>query len=120
MLSVRAKVKLGAVVSFENDLSKITRNSKLLAVGVIREKLYILKIMEDQVNIASEELESDLFLWHCRLGHLGMDNVIKLANGNMVKGLVTVNHFVKVVLWESSIVAHIQKVSRIVLKDHLN
>ena len=78
-------VKLGAVASFENDLCKITRNSKLLAVGVIRGKLYVLKIMEDQVNIASEELESDLFLWHCRLDHLCMDNVIKLANGNMVK-----------------------------------
>ena len=48
-------VKLGAVVSFENDLCKITRNSKLLAVGVLRGKLYVLKIMEDQVNIASEE-----------------------------------------------------------------
>ena len=124
LLSVRAMVKLGAVVSFENDLCKITRNSKLLAVGVIRGKLYVLKIMEDQVNIASEELESDLFLWHCRLGHLGMDNVIKLANGNMVKGIGHAssenNHFVKAVLWESSIVAHIQKVSRIVLKNHLN
>jgi hypothetical protein len=74
-------------VSFENDVCKITRNSKLLAVGVIRGKLYVLKILEDQVNIASEELESDLFLWHCRLGHLGMDNVIKIANGNMVKGI---------------------------------
>ena len=70
LLSVRAMVKLGAVVSFENDLCKITRNSKLLAVSVFRGKLYVLKIMEDRVNIASEELESDLFLWHCRLGHL--------------------------------------------------
>ena len=87
LLSVCAMIKLGAVVSFENDVCKITRNSKLLAVGVIRGKLYVLKILEDQVNIASEELESDLFLWHCRLGHLGMDNVIKIANGNMVKGI---------------------------------
>ena len=87
LLSVHAMIKLGAVVSFENDVCKITRNSKLLAVGVIRGKLYVLKILEDQVNIASEELESDLFLWHCRLGHLGMDNVIKIANGNMVKGI---------------------------------
>ena len=37
-----------AVVSFENDLCKITRNSKLLAVGVIRGKLYVLKTMEDK------------------------------------------------------------------------
>ena len=41
LLSVRAMMKLGAVVSFENDLCKITRNSRLLAVGVIRGKLYV-------------------------------------------------------------------------------
>ena len=39
--------------------------------------------MEEHVNVASEE--SDLYLWHCRYGHLGMDNVVKLANGDMVK-----------------------------------
>ena len=85
LLSVCVMVKYGAAVSFENDLCKITHNSELLAVGVIRGKLYVLKIMEDQVNIASEELESDPFLWHCHLGHLGMDNIIKVANWNMVK-----------------------------------
>jgi hypothetical protein len=37
------------------------------------------------VNVASEE--SDLYLWHCRYGHLEMDNVVKLANGDMVKGM---------------------------------
>ena len=85
LLSVRAK--LGAVVLFENDLCKITHNARLLAVGVIRGKLCVVKNMEDQLNIASKELESDLFLYHCRRGHLDMDSVTKMANGNIVKGI---------------------------------
>ena len=39
------------------------------------------------MNIASEELETNLYLWHCHLGHLGTDNVIKLTDVNMVKGI---------------------------------
>ena len=41
LLSVRAMVKLGALISFEGDTCKVTRNSKLLAVGEICGKLYI-------------------------------------------------------------------------------
>ena len=47
LLSVRAMVKLGAVVSFQDDMCRITRNSKLLAVGEIQRKLYVLKVMEE-------------------------------------------------------------------------
>ena len=63
LLSVRAMIKLGAVVSFEDDICKVSRNSKLLAVGEIQGRLYVLKTMEEHVNVASEK--SDLYLWHC-------------------------------------------------------
>ena len=33
LLSVRAMIKLGASVEFEGDLRRVTRNSKLLAIG---------------------------------------------------------------------------------------
>ena len=69
MLSVRAMVKLGDLVLFEGDTCKSTCNSKLLAVSKIREKLCVLMIREDQFSIAREESQSDLHLWHCRLGH---------------------------------------------------
>ena len=72
LLSVGAMVRLGASVTFEGDECKITRNSKLLAVGETRGKLYVLKVIHEKedVNIAKEE--SNLNLWHCRFGHLGM------------------------------------------------
>ena len=69
MLSVRAMVKLGDLVLFEGDTCKATCNSKLLAVSMIREKLCVLMIREDQFSIAREESQSDLHLWHCRLAH---------------------------------------------------
>ncbi len=49
-------------------------------------KLYILKVVPDeQVNIAREN--TDMQLWHCRFGHLGMDNVSKLVKSKMVEGM---------------------------------
>lgn len=86
LLSVRAMVKLGANVEFVNVECKITRNGKLLAVGEMHGKLYMLKIvMSEQVNVAKKD--SDLRLWHYRYGHLGMDSVTKLMKKDMVVGM---------------------------------
>ncbi len=90
LLSVTATVKLGATVQFEGEKCEITRNSKVLAVGKMQEKLYVLKIVADEhVHIAKED--SNLELWHYRFGHLGMHNVNKLMNDDMVKGMDSVN-----------------------------
>ena len=90
LLSVRAMVKLGANVMFTGDKCEVTRNSKLLAVGEIVGKLYMLKIVQnEEVNIAKDE--SNLKLWHYRYGHLGMDYVSKLINDKMVTGMDTVH-----------------------------
>ena len=86
LLSVQAMTKLGATVDFVGNQCKITRNSKLLAIGEMQQKLYVLKCCQDiNVNIAREN--SDMQLWHCRFGHLGIDNVSKLVKGKMVEGM---------------------------------
>jgi hypothetical protein len=83
-------VKLGATVQFVGEKCEITRNSKVLAVGKMQEKLYVLKIVTDEhVHIAKED--SNLELWHYRFGHLGMHNVNKLMNDDMVEGMDSVN-----------------------------
>ena len=91
LLSVYAMIKLGATVMFEGNKCKISRNSKLLAVGDIQGKLYKLRIGHEHVNIAKDASNSSLHLWHCRFGHLGMNNVRKLLNGDLVKGMSDVN-----------------------------
>lgn len=75
LLSLCTMIKLGATVLFEDGVVKIIRNSKLLANGEMRGKLYVLKmsVPDEQANIA--ERSSSLKLWYYRLGHLGMDNV---------------------------------------------
>ena len=86
LLSFRAMTKLGASVDFEGNVCRISRNSKLLAVGEMQGKLYILKTVPDEhLNIAKDN--TDMQLWHCRFGHLGMDNVSKLVKSKMVKGM---------------------------------
>ena len=49
----------------------------------------MLKVIHEKedANIAKEE--SNLNLWHCRFGHLGMENISKLIDGNMVDGMKT-------------------------------
>ena len=86
LLSVHAMAKFGASVEFAGKQCRIMRNSKLLAIGEMCGKLYILKVVpEEHVHVARKE--ADMYLWHCRFGHLGMDNISKLINGNMVVGL---------------------------------
>lgn len=91
LLSVCAMIKLGATVLFEDGVVKIIRNSKLLANGEMRGKLYLLKMLipDEQVNVA--ERRSSLQSWHYRLGHLGMDNVNKMMNEQMVTGINSVS-----------------------------
>ncbi len=40
---------------------------------------------KEYINVAKEE--PDIHLWHCRFGHLGMENMSKLINGKMVAGI---------------------------------
>ena len=83
LLSVHAMANHGATVTFKENRCEISRNSKILAMGEIEGKLYILKTVREHVNVAKEQPDTDRYLWHCRFGHLGMDNVNKRIEGNM-------------------------------------
>ena len=90
-LSVQATVrnctsKLKTTVVFEGRECKILKDSRLVGIGAMQGKLYMLKVIsEEYVNVAKNNL--NLELWHRRFGHLGMDNIFKLLNENMVEGM---------------------------------
>ena len=85
-LSVRAMTNLEATVVFEGNQSQISRNAKLLAVGKMQEKLYILQVVLDEhLNIVREHV--GIQLRHSRFGHLGMDNVPKLVKDKIADGM---------------------------------
>ena len=62
LLALYAMIKLGATVLFEDGVVKIILNSKLLANGEMRGKLYVLKMLipDEQVNIAERSSSSQL------------------------------------------------------------
>ena len=72
LLSVHAIVKLGASVKFDSGRCQITQNSKLLPIGEMQWKLYILKIVPDE-NVYITRETSNTNLWHCCFCHLGME-----------------------------------------------
>ena len=78
--------KLGATVVFEGNECRISKDSRLVGIGVMKGKLYMLKVVSKKyVNVAKNN--PNMKLWHCRFGHLGMDNISKLLNENMVGGM---------------------------------
>ena len=60
-------------------------------MGEIQGKLYTVKIVKEHVNIAKQQPDADQYLWHCIFGHLGINNVNKLIEENMVRGMDGVN-----------------------------
>ncbi len=74
LLSVQAMSKLGATVVFKEDECRISKDSKLIGIGTMHGKLYMLKVIsEEYVNVMKKN-NLIMKLWHCRFGHLGMDN----------------------------------------------
>ena len=87
LLSLHAMVKRGATLIFKEDKREISRNSRILDAGEIEGKLYTLKIAKEHANIAKKQPDTNLYLWHCRFGHLGMNSVSTFINENMVNGM---------------------------------
>ena len=89
LLSVKAMIDLGALIQFEGQQCKILRNSKVLGIGEVQGKLYILKTTSEQANTVEDSSNPEL--WHYRFGHLGMENMRKLSEINMVNGIDTIH-----------------------------
>ena len=43
--------------------------------------------MEGHVKITKQQPDTHRYVWHCRLSHLGMNNVNKLIDENMISGM---------------------------------
>ena len=82
LLSINAMVKRGAAVTFKEDRCEISKNSKIVTEGEIQGKLYVLNVVKEHANVAKQQ-----YLRHCRFGHLGMNNVNKLIDDEMVNGM---------------------------------
>ena len=61
LLSVQAMSKLRATVVFEGDECKISKDSRLVGIGTMQGKLYVLKVTsEEYVNVAKNNPNMEL------------------------------------------------------------
>ena len=86
LLSVSQLTANGKDIVFFENSCKILHGSKIVAYGHKIGNLYVLSDGNVQANLSkSNELTANL--WHRRFCHLGMKNLQKICDFDMVKGL---------------------------------
>ena len=83
LISVSQITDKGKKVNFFDDGCTILENNNIVATGTKVGKLYFLNVVS---HFAGAAVQSDM-LWHRRFCHLGIDNLKKVCNGNLVKGV---------------------------------
>ena len=130
LLSVSKATDTGKTTEFDNVHCRIIgKGGKLLAMGTKVGSLYYLDYQKitrgQQVNAAeTKKPGSKQSIWHRRFGHLGVRNLQKLAQDNMINGFdfdtssdLTV-HSVRRALVVNTTRAGFQKVRATVLLSH--
>lgn len=88
LISVSRIRKAGASVVFKDGKATISKDGVVVAEGIEEGGLYWLtcrtkNVTANVAKVISDENE----LWHKRLGHLGMTNLLKLSKNGMAKGI---------------------------------
>ena len=95
LLSVMQLCKIGYTVIFNRYHVTIlfTKSLKVAFVGFVENDLYVVDFSKETTQIATCLMaKSDKgWLWHRRLGHIGMRNLQTLVKGEHVVGLTDVN-----------------------------
>ena len=90
LFSVRAAAAKGNSIKFSHSKCWIRdRDGKLRGMGSLVDKVYQLKCEPVTKEIASTVLEerNDADLWHQRLGHLNKQQLIRIADKELVSGM---------------------------------
>ena len=75
-------------VIFSKDDSEIIKNGKVIAKGIRKGKLYVMKISnKPSDNICLATVNDNSTLWHRRLGHANMRLLQSLASKDLVRNL---------------------------------
>ena len=89
LVSVSKAVKAGKIVEFDGKHGQIKSvEGKLTAIGTRIGNLFYMDCYDcrkNSIKISTQNNSQDI--WHLRFGHLGIQNLRKLANERMVDGL---------------------------------
>ena len=89
LISVSQAAKNGNTTTFfENSVTIVDKNQKLVAIGNKEFKLYFLDYVRNVQPSDNISSTASLFeTWHRRFCHLGADNLKLLINNNLVRGI---------------------------------
>ena len=87
LISVPTLDDRGAEVSFKGGVCTLIAGERKFVFGHKEGKLYKVNTASQSCNFSASSDGNSLTLWHLRLGHLNNQDVKKLSNENMVKGL---------------------------------
>jgi transposase InsO family protein len=84
LLSIPTAAEKGISFVFSNNSCDIRKNAQLVATASQSEGTYCLRTAQQASALAAKESPQ---LWHRRYGHLGFDNLAKLQQHSMVRGI---------------------------------
>ena len=89
LLSLPTVTERGAEVQFKGQFCKIIINDKPFTIGHKHGKLYKLNSEPIHTSYLGSTVNEDKSqsIWHCRMGHLGSDNLKKLLKDELVDGM---------------------------------
>jgi len=90
LLSIAEITAKGRTSKFLGNTCELYDKDKLIAVAKKVNKLYYLECVTTGLNAYTcthDVKDTDINLWHRRLGHLGVDNLRRLVANNLVKGI---------------------------------
>ncbi|GJX21891.1 zf-CCHC domain-containing protein, partial [Tanacetum coccineum] len=88
LLSIRQICDNKCKVTFSKYDSEITKNGKVIGIGIRKKGLYVMKLgnkPKDQICLAT--IDENSTLWHRRLGHTNMRLIQSLASKELVRNL---------------------------------
>lgn len=86
LISVGQMDRNGIRTSFENGRCEIAHNNKIVATGLLRGSLYVLKAQKPDINTVKAHVAT-LDLWHRRLAHVNKKGISQMASQGVVRGL---------------------------------
>lgn len=90
LFSVGAATAGGAEIHFTDSKAVVTRNGVIeMTASRIGDQLYCLDIdiPKENESYIARPFQNSIHEWHCRLGHIGYQTIIKMATTNAVIGL---------------------------------
>ena len=109
VISVGLLAKVGYEILIKKNYCNIILNDIIIFHGQKKHKIYTLSWPVNVMHTTNKCLKidkvNDIYLWHCRLGHINKNRINRLAQQRILK----INNFESLLTYESCLVGKMTK-----------